>query len=120
MGSDNKRVKQTKDFEMRCLTSIFGISKRDRVRNVNVRRMTKSEKKIIEVIKTKRLKWFGHVCRKQITSLVQRLLTKKTKRKTTKEMVRKMIQDGHHSPQSATLRPYKMDIEFVRRAAKGH
>ena len=70
MGSDNKRVKQTKDFEMRCLTSIFGILRRDKVRNVNVRRMTKSEKKIIEVIKTKRLKWFGHVCRKQITSLV--------------------------------------------------
>ena len=57
-------------FEMRRLRSILGISRRDRIRNVKIRRMTQSEKTIVEVIKTKRLKWFGHVCRKQTTSLV--------------------------------------------------
>ena len=57
-------------FEMRCLRSIIGVSRRDRIRNVDIRRMTQSEKTIVEVIKIKRLKWFGHVCRKPNTSLV--------------------------------------------------
>ena len=57
-------------FEMRCLRSIIGVSRRDRIRNIDIRRTTQSENIIIEVIKIERMKRFGHKCRKQNTSLV--------------------------------------------------
>ena len=57
-------------FEMQCLRSILGVSRLNRIRNEEIRRITGSEKTIIEVIKDKRLKWFGHVCRKTNDSRV--------------------------------------------------
>ena len=55
---------------MQCLRSILGVSRLNRIRNEEIRRITGSEKTIIEVIKDKRLKWFGHVCRKTNDSRV--------------------------------------------------
>ena len=43
-------------FEMQCLRSILGLSRLNRIRNEEIRRITGSEKTIIEVIKDKRLK----------------------------------------------------------------
>ena len=57
-------------FEMQCLRSILGVSRLNRIRNEEIRRITGSEKTIIEVIKDKRQKWFGHVCRKTNDSWV--------------------------------------------------
>ena len=57
-------------FEMNCLRSILGVSKLNRIRNEDIRRITGSEKTITEAINDKRLKWFGHVCRKANGSLV--------------------------------------------------
>ena len=57
-------------FEMQCLRSILGVSRLNRIRNEEIRRITGSEKTIIEMIKEKRLKWFGHVCRKETDSWV--------------------------------------------------
>ena len=57
-------------FEIQCLRSILGVSRLSRIRNEEIRRFTGSEKTIIEVIKDKRLKWFGHVCRKTNNSWV--------------------------------------------------
>ena len=57
-------------FEMRCLRSILGISIRDRFTNKNIRKWTETEHTIIDAIRTRRLKWFGHVCRKSNSSLV--------------------------------------------------
>ena len=51
-------------FEMQCLRSILGVSRLNRIRNEEIRRINGSEKTIIEVIKDKRLKWFAHVRRK--------------------------------------------------------
>ena len=70
MRQTTKEENKLNVFEMRCLRSIIGVSRRDRIRNVDIKRMTQSEKTIVEVIKIKRLKWFGHVCRKPNTSLV--------------------------------------------------
>ena len=50
-------------FEMQCLRSILGVSRLNRIRNEEIRRIIGSEKTITEVIKDKRLKWFSHVCR---------------------------------------------------------
>ena len=57
-------------FEMQCLQSILGVSRLNRTRNEKIRRITGSEKTITEVIKDKRLKWFGHVGRKTKDSWV--------------------------------------------------
>ena len=57
-------------FEMQCLRSILGVSRLNRIRNEEIRRISGSEKTILDVIKDKRLKWFGHVCRKPNDSWV--------------------------------------------------
>ena len=57
-------------FEMRCLRAILGVSRRDRITNASILKTTESERTVIDMIKTRRLKWFGHVCRKPTTSLV--------------------------------------------------
>ena len=51
-------------FEMQCLRSILGVSRLNRIRNEGIRIIFGSEKTILDVIKEKRLKRFGHVCRK--------------------------------------------------------
>ena len=55
---------------MQCLRSTLGFFRLNRIRNEKIRRITGSEKTIIEVIKDKRQKWFGHVCRKTNDSWV--------------------------------------------------
>ena len=51
-------------FEMRCLRAILGVSLRDRYTNERVRNTLQITETITEVIKKKRLRWFGHVTRK--------------------------------------------------------
>ncbi len=114
-------------FEMRCLRSILGISRRDRIRNVNIRRRTQSEKTIVEVIKTKRLKWFGHVCRKQTTSLVYQSYKQDFPQKRSKGRPPKRWSDQIRNDTRLPLLTAERNtkdrtkwVEFVRRVAKGH
>ena len=53
-------------FEMRCLRAISGVKLRDRVRNEKVRTALQMNTTITDTIKTKRLKWFGHVARRPV------------------------------------------------------
>ena len=55
-------------FEMSRV--ILVVSRRDRITNASIRKTTESERYIIDMIKTRRLKLFKHVCRKPTTSLV--------------------------------------------------
>ena len=57
-------------FEMKCLRAILGVSRRDRISNASIRKSTNTEQTITDLIRIRRLKWFGHVCRKPSTSLV--------------------------------------------------
>ena len=57
-------------FEMQCLYSILSVSRLNRIKNEEIRRSTASEKTILEIIRDKRLKWFGHACRKTTDSWV--------------------------------------------------
>lgn len=50
-------------FEMRCLRSILGVSLRDKMRNVDIRRQLDMNTTITDVVTKRRLKWFGHVIR---------------------------------------------------------
>jgi len=50
-----------KTFEAAVLRKMCGITKRDRLRNVDILKELKMEKGINEVLQTRRLTYFGHV-----------------------------------------------------------
>ena len=49
-------------FEMRCLRSMVGVSRLDRVRNEEVRRRAGVERKLSEKVDQRVLGWYGYVC----------------------------------------------------------
>ena len=51
-------------FEMRCLRAIIWVTRRERQRNEHVRKSLQMKNTITEVVKNKRLRWFGHVKRR--------------------------------------------------------
>ena len=59
-------------FEMRCLRAINGTSLRDHITNIRIRRRLGLETTITEVIRKRRLSWFGHVVRRPSTHFVTR------------------------------------------------
>ena len=54
-------------FEMRCLRQLLGIDYRDHVSNETVRNIVTSNigkhQTLLEIVKTRKLKWFGHITR---------------------------------------------------------
>ena len=54
-------------FEMRCYMKIFGISFRDRITNEDVRNRVRAaigpHNDLLSIVKTRKLKWYGHVTR---------------------------------------------------------
>ena len=55
-------------FEMRCLRRLLNIDYRDHVTNVSVREKVTSEigphQELLDIVKSRKLKWFGHTTRK--------------------------------------------------------
>ena len=54
-------------FEMRCYRQLLGIDYRDHVTNVSVRNIVTKEigkhQELLEIVKSRKLKWFGHTTR---------------------------------------------------------
>jgi hypothetical protein len=50
-------------FEMKCLRSILGVSLRDRLRNQKIRQLLNVDKSLTDMVRKKRMQWFGHVVR---------------------------------------------------------
>ena len=54
-------------FEMRCYRKIFGISFRDRITNEDVRNQVRAaigpHDDLLSIVKTRKLRWYGHVTR---------------------------------------------------------
>ena len=57
-------------FEMRCLRCMLRVSLLDRLRNDVIRERLGIKKSIVHIVKSKRLKWFGHVVRRHPTGYV--------------------------------------------------
>ena len=55
---------------MRCLRAILGVTRRERLRNEHIRKALQLKNTITEVVKQKRLRWFGHVTRRPPESYV--------------------------------------------------
>ena len=60
--------------EMTCLRRILGVSLRDRIRNDNIRQITKTIP-VWEHIKRQKTKWFSHASRLPIDSMPQMAMT---------------------------------------------
>ena len=61
-------------MEMRCLRSMCGVTRLDRVRNEEVRRRTGVVKGLAERAEQGLLRWFGHVERMDEEHLVKRII----------------------------------------------
>ena len=48
-------------LEMKCLRSLVGVSRMDRVRNEEVRRRARIESELVSITDRRVLRWFGHV-----------------------------------------------------------
>ena len=57
-------TRKLESFEMRCLRTILGVSKRDRIPNAKIRDELNITQTISEHVKEKRLRWFGQVSRR--------------------------------------------------------
>ena len=60
----SRDINKLESFEMRCLRSILGITRRDRIRNTEIRKKLNIKQTITQFIREKRLRWFGHVARR--------------------------------------------------------
>ena len=61
-------------FEMKCLRSLVGVSRMDKVRNEEVRRRDGIEKKLASRADQRVLRWFGHVERMDDYRMARRVL----------------------------------------------
>ena len=59
-------------FENDCLRAMVGKTRRDRCKIADIKKKLGVKKEIINVIKNRRLNWFGHVCRRDTNSYVKR------------------------------------------------
>jgi hypothetical protein len=55
--------KKLRVFEMSCLRKIKGVTRRNRVRNTEIRRELKVETDVVQIIQRRRLRYFGHITR---------------------------------------------------------
>ena len=60
-------------FEMQCLRTILGVTLRDRLRNIQIRNRLGVDKTIVDIIRKRRLQWFGHLNRLPESSLVKKI-----------------------------------------------
>ena len=72
-------IRLLQSFEMRGLRAILGVSLRDRKSNISIRETLGIKYSIGDVIKNKRLKWFGHVVRRSDDSYVAKAYTQSFK-----------------------------------------
>ena len=62
-------------LEMKCLRSLVGVSRMDRVRNEEVRRRAGIERELASRADQRVLRWFGHVERMDDYRMARRVLT---------------------------------------------
>ena len=67
--SQLKLERRIQTFEIRCYRKIFGISFRDRITNEKVRNRVRAAIRPhddLSIIKTRKLRWYGHVTRSTV------------------------------------------------------
>ena len=65
-------------FEMRCYRRILKIHWTDMVRNIDIRKQLGADETIIDVIKKRKLRLFGHICRMDNSRMLKHVVFSKT------------------------------------------
>jgi hypothetical protein len=71
-----EHVKKLEVAEMRCLRAIRGVTRRERMRNIDIRQELKVTE-LREKIRESRLRWYGHVKRMEAKELVRWAMERK-------------------------------------------
>ena len=61
-------------FEMRCYRKILKINWKDMIRNEDIRKRISKEETIIDIIKKRKLRLFGHICRMHDNRLIKHIV----------------------------------------------
>ena len=72
MGSAERR--KVNVLEMKCLRSLVGVSRMDRIGNEEVRRRAGIERELASRVDQRVLRWFGHVERMDESRLARRVM----------------------------------------------
>ena len=83
--------------EMQMLRWIVGVSKKDKVRNAEIKRRCGVED-IVEKVREARLRWFGHVSRRDDGKAVKGIIgmeVEGSRRKETKTKMDRLCEEGY-------------------------
>ena len=114
-------------FEMRCLRSILGVTRRERLRNDDIKERLCIRNNILDTIKERRLRWFGHVLRRPPRvhpgrCLRRRFCCSEAKSQTSKEMEDQVVEDVgqplRHCEATAREREDWRELAGVRHRAR--
>ena len=114
MGYESNRETETKLFEMKCLRSMTGVSRLDRVRNEVVRARTGVRRELAARVDMNVLRWFGHVERMDN----ERLLKKEMNAKVDGRSARGRPRFGWMDGKKRALNDKKMDMREASERAR--
>jgi Reverse transcriptase (RNA-dependent DNA polymerase)/Endonuclease-reverse transcriptase/Domain of unknown function (DUF6451) len=69
-------------FEMKCYRRILKINWKDMIRNEDIRKRISKEETIIDIIKKRKLRLFGHICRMDDTRIIKHVIFSKMEGKS--------------------------------------
>ena len=101
-------------FEMRCLRSMAGVSRMDRVRNEVVRQRTGVEVELATRVDMNVLRWFGHVERMENERVLKRVMNGRVNGRGARGRPRLGWMDGV----KRVLREKGMDLREARERAR--
>ena len=101
-------------FEMRCLRSMAGVSRMDRVRNEVVRQRTGVEIELGTRVDMNVLRWFGHVERMENERLLKRVMNARVNGRGARGRPRLGWMDGV----KRALQDRGMDVREARERAR--
>ena len=109
-------------FEMRCYRKIFGISFRDRVTNEDVRNRVRAaigpHDDLLSIVKTRKLRWYGHVTR--ATGLANTIMQGTVPGGRRRGKPKKMLARQHQGMDGAASRQDPETSRRQRRLEKDH
>ena len=100
-------------LEMKCLRSLMGVSRMDRIRNEEVRRRTGIGREFASRVDQRVLRWFGHVERMDEGRLARRVMTAEVNGGLARGTPRFVCMEGV----KVALGDRGMTVEAVRRCA---
>ena len=113
-------------FEMRCYRKIFGISFRDRITNEDVRNRVRAaigpHDDLLSIVKTRKLRWYGHVTRATglANTIMQGTVPGGRRRGRPKKKKKKMLARQHQGMDGAASRQDPETSRRQRRLEKDH